>query len=89
MLKPAGNFDVVYLAEPDVSVTVARTVVPFRYAILPTGVPANEETVAVKVTDLPCTDGFKEDTSVVVLVALVTTCDSIFDVLPVKFESPL
>ena len=89
LLAPGGNFDVVYLAEPDVSVSVARTVVPFKYLILPVGVPANDETTAVKVTGFPDIEGFMDETSVVVVVALVTTCDNVLDVLPVKFESPL
>lgn len=89
LLAPGGNFDVVYLAEPDVSFTVPRTFVPFRNAILPVGVPANDETTAVKVTGLPCTEGFTDETSVVVVMALVTTCDTVLDVLPVKLLSPL
>ena len=70
MLVPSGNLDVVYLAEPDVSFFVTRTVVPFRNSILPVGVPDNDETAAVNVTDLPCTEGFAAETSVVVVKAL-------------------
>jgi hypothetical protein len=55
LLAPGGNFEVVYLTEPDVSLSVARTVAPFRYLFLPVGVPANDETVAVKVTGFPDT----------------------------------
>ena len=63
----------VYLAEPDVSLSVARTVLPLRYSTLPVGVPAGDETVAVKVTGFPDTEGFMDETRVVVVVALVTT----------------
>jgi hypothetical protein len=89
LLEPAGSLEVVYLAEPDVSVTVARTAVPFRNWTLPVGVPANDETAAVKVTDLPCTEGLIDESSVVVVVALDTTCDTVLDVLPVKLPPPL
>jgi hypothetical protein len=89
LVAPGGSFDVVTFAEPDESVTVARRVVPFRYSTRPVGVPANDETVAVKVTDLPCNEGFKDDKSTVVVVALVTSCDNGVDVLAVKLESPL
>jgi hypothetical protein len=88
-LDPGGIFDVVYLAEPDVSFRVARIVEPFQYSILPVGVPAADETTAVNVTDLPCAEGFADGTSVVAVVALVTTCVTILDVLPVKLPSPL
>ena len=89
MFAPGCNLDVVYLAEPDVSLSVARTVVPFRYSILPAGVPANDETTAVKVTDLPCTEGLTDEATEVVVVALVTTCNNGLEVLPVKLESQL
>ena len=89
MLEPGGKVKVVYLAEPDVSAFVARTVLPFRNWTLPVGVPANDETVEVNVTDLPCTDGLIDESRVVVVVALVTTCVTVLDVLPVKLLSPL
>ena len=88
MLVPGGNVEVVYLAEPDVSVTVAKTFVPFRNWTLPVGVPAKEKTTTVKVTGLPCTEGLMDESRVVVVVALPTTCDSVLEVLPVKLESP-
>src|ERR1017187_6667367 len=67
LLAPSGNFDVVYVAEPAVSVSVARTVVPFRYLILPVGVPTNDETSAVKATGFPDTEGFMDETRAVVV----------------------
>ena len=59
-----------YLAEPDVSFSVARTVVPLRYSILPVGVPANDETSAVKVTGFPDAEGLIDENSVVIVAAL-------------------
>src|ERR1019366_915212 len=71
LLAPGVNCDVVYVAEPAVSVSVARTVVPFRYLILPVGVPANDETCAVKATSFPDTEGFMDETRAVVVVVVV------------------
>jgi len=68
LLEPAGNFDVVYLAEPEFRVTVAKTVVPFKNSTLPVGVPHDDETLAVKLTGLPDTEGLRDESSVVVVV---------------------
>lgn len=85
---PAGNFAVVYFVEPELIVTFARTVAPFRNCTVPVGVPAADVMVAVKVTTFPNTEGLTDETSVVVLVELVTTCDNTVEVLPVRLESP-
>jgi predicted small secreted protein len=45
-------------------------------------------TLAVKVTDCPTFDGFSDEVKAVVVVALLTTWLTAFDVLPGKFESP-
>jgi hypothetical protein len=45
-------------------------------------------TLAVKVTAYPTCDGFCDETNVVVVLALLTTCFTAFEVLPTKFESP-
>jgi hypothetical protein len=45
-------------------------------------------TLAVKVTDCPTFDGFSEEAKTVVVVALLTTCFTTFDVLPGRLESP-
>jgi hypothetical protein len=45
-------------------------------------------TLAVKVTDCPTFDGFREEGKVVVVVALFTTWLTVFDLLLTKFESP-
>jgi hypothetical protein len=58
---------------------------------VPLGVPEPGDTaatVAVKVTDWPCTLGFALELRVVVVLALLTTWDSALDVEVVKFVSP-
>ena len=45
-------------------------------------------TLAVKVTDSPTFDGFRDEANVVVVVALLTTCFNAFDVPAANFESP-
>ena len=56
----------VNLAVPPLSVVVPRSVVPFRKLTFPVGVPPDDdETVAVKVTALPDTDGFTEEVNCV------------------------
>jgi hypothetical protein len=71
--EPYDNLDAVSSAEPEVSFSVANTVLPSKYLILPVGVPANDETVAVNVTDLSCVEGLTDETTEVVVAALVTT----------------
>jgi hypothetical protein len=44
--------------------------------------------MAVKFTDWPNVDGFGDEVSAVVAVTLFTVCDTVPEVLPVKFESP-
>jgi hypothetical protein len=45
-------------------------------------------TLAVKVTDCPSFDGFSDEVKEVVVVALLTTWLTAFDVLLAKLESP-
>jgi hypothetical protein len=53
---------VVTFATPPVSVAVPRSEVPFmKNLTLPVGVPADEETVAVKITGCPTVAGFFEE----------------------------
>ena len=76
---------------PD-SVPVPRIVALSLNVTVPVGVPAPGETkftVAVKVTDCPETDGFAEEATVVVLLALLTVCMEFVEVLALKFASPL
>ena len=65
-------------------------VAPFLNVTVPVGVLLYcGTTVAVKVTDSPTVGGFTDETSMVVALALVTTCVNGVDVLPVKLDSPL
>ena len=59
---------------------------------VPVGVPApgaTALTVAVKVTVWPDTEGFNEELTVVVVLALLTVCVKSGEVLPLKLPSPL
>ncbi len=63
-------------------------VMPSAKVTVPVGVPAPgalAEIVAVKVTELPKTDGFALLETAVVVTSLLTTCASVEDVLPAKF----
>jgi hypothetical protein len=67
------------------------TAVPSRKLTVPVGVPepgATTATVAVKVTDWPKTDGLTDDVRPVVVLALLTTCDTTALVLPLKLVLP-
>ena len=79
-------------ARPLTSVPLPIVVAPSLNFTVPLGVPAPGATgltVAVKVTAWPNTEGFVDETSVVVVSPLLTTWLSAFDVLPLKFASPL
>src|SRR5262249_61580713 len=72
-------------------VAVRRPVVPSREVTVPVGVPApgaTAATVAVKVTDCPNTVGFVADTTVALLLALLTVCGSVVEMLLEKLVSP-
>jgi hypothetical protein len=74
-----------------VSVTVPIVALPSRKEILPVGVPdpgATGLTVAVNVTVCPNTDGFKEETTDVVVDACETWLNLPGDVLLAKLLSP-
>jgi hypothetical protein len=51
--------------------------------------PTEEETVAVKMTDWPNTEGFRFETNVVAVAAAFTVWLQAAELLPVKFASPL
>ena len=57
---------------------------------VPVGMPAPGAalTVAVNVTDWPNIEGFKEDVTLVVVLAGFTTCETADEVLVAKFVSP-
>lgn len=86
---PTVRVEVVNFALPALSVRAPSTVAPFLKVTLPVGIPVVDEcTVVVNVTAAPKTDGFFEDTSVVVVAAFVTACVIAGDVLAVKFVLP-
>ena len=79
------------MALPPVSVLLPRVVEPSLKVTVPVGVPlpgAPAETVAVKVTDWPKTEGFADDATEVVVASLVTVSVRTDDALPVKLLSP-
>ena len=72
--------------------TVPRLVAPSKNVTVPLGVPAPggiTETIAVKVTDWPSTDGFTEELTVVLVDALFTVWVIGLLVLGTKLPSPL
>ena len=66
---PIGKVEVETLAVPPLSVEVPRAVLPLVNVTVPV-TPLG--TLAVRVTDCPVVDGFKEDVKVTVGVALPT-----------------
>jgi hypothetical protein len=70
---------VLYVAFPLLIVPVPSVVLPFLNVTVPVAVEI--ESVAVKVTELPYVDGFDEEVSVTVGVALFTVCVNADDVL--------
>lgn len=82
--EPTASADVLNLAEPALSAPLPNVVAPSLNVTVPVTVPvpgATVLTVAVNVTDCPNTEGLAEDTTVVVVLAAFTTCDSETDVL--------
>ena len=81
---------VVKVAVPPDNVPVPSVVVPSLKVTVPVGLPlpgATALTVAVKVTDWPNAEGFAEEASVVVVLALLTVCETV-PLLGSKVESP-
>jgi hypothetical protein len=72
---------------PALRAPVAIVVAPSKKLTVPEGVAPGPVTVAVKVTIAPKVEGFGVAVSAVVLVALLTTCDTA-DVEALKLESP-
>ena len=91
MWLPTDKVEVVTLAEPLLSVPVPSAVAPSLKVTVPPGVPAPglfADTVAVKVTDWPKSDGLADETTAVVVASLFTVCVNEAETLPVKFASP-
>ena len=88
---PTVNDEVVKPAVPPLNVAVPKVVAESRNVTVPPGVPAPgalAETVAVKVTDWPNTDGFELLVTVDVLASRFTVWVMAADVLPPKLTSP-
>ena len=76
---------------PALRVALPIEVAPSRNETVPEGVPAELLlTVAVKVTDWPVVEGFAEEATTVVVVAVgwLTACDTAAEVLLMKLMSP-
>jgi hypothetical protein len=89
VLDPSGSVDVVNVATPPLSVAGPRVVAPFLNVTVPVGTPAEEVTVAVKVTVCPEDDGFGDEVRDSAVGALLTTCFSTGEVLALYVASPL
>jgi hypothetical protein len=76
---PTTSVEVLKVALPLLIVPVPSIVLPSLNVTVP--VAAEGETVAVNVTEDPNTDGFEDEVTVVVLLALFTVCVSTADVL--------
>src|SRR5579863_6606273 len=89
LCEPAVRADADRLAVLAVSGTLPRTVIPDLNVTVPVGLPlVVTVTVAVNVTVCPTVEGFRLETTTVLLGYLLTTCFSAVDVLPVLFTSP-
>ena len=77
---PAVNVEVLSVAFPLLRVPVPRVVVPSLNVTVPPHVDG--ATVPVNFTEEPYVDGFAEDDTVVVELALLTVCVTADDVLP-------
>ena len=80
------------VAWPELRVFVPIGVAPSLNVTVPVGVPvpgAVAITVAVKVTDWPKTEGLTEEITTAVVLALLTVCVKLAEVLVLKLTSPL
>lgn len=83
---PIASADVLYLATPPLIAPVPNVVLPSLNVTVP--VAAMGVNVAVKVTDEPCADGFADEASATLELALFTVCVSVDEVLAVSLVSP-
>jgi hypothetical protein len=70
---PTLKVVVANIATPPVRVVVPRFAVPFLKVTLPAGVPHDDETVAVNITDSPNVDGLRDEVRTTALVPGFTT----------------
>ncbi len=89
---PAARLDVENVAVPPLSVPEPIVVPPSLKVTEPVGVPLpgglTAVTVAVKVTELPETEGLTDESSAVLVESWSISCVTVFDVEVRKFESP-
>jgi hypothetical protein len=83
---PAVSVDELNVALPLLSVPVPNVVLPSLNVTVP--VAAEGVTVAVNVTEEPYVDGFAEDVSETVVLALLTVWVSVEEMLLLSFVSP-
>ena len=83
---PTASVEMLNVAFPALIVPVPSVVFPSANVTVPVAVVG--VTVAVNVTDEPYADGFADETSVTVVLALFTIWVSTEDVLPLYLELP-
>jgi len=91
LCEPTVNADVVNVAVRVglLTVVVAMIVLPSLNFTVPSGLPPYwPATVAVNLTDSPLVDGFTDDETTIVILALVTVWVKIADLLVTSFPLP-
>ncbi len=83
---PTASVEMLKVAFPALIVPVPSVVLPFVNVTVPVAVVG--ATVAVNVTEAPYADGFADEASVTVVLALFTTWISSKDVPPLYFALP-
>ena len=89
---PLDRFEIVKVARPALSEPLPSVLLPSLKVSVPVGVAvpgALAATVAVKVTELLCAEGLREEVTVVVVVSLFTVWVRTGEVLMLKFVPPL
>ncbi len=87
---PERSEDLVRAAWPfELRGTEPNTVSPSANTTVPPGVPAEDVTVAVKVTFCPEFDGFAEETTLMAVAAGVTTSVTILETPELRVALPL
>jgi len=85
--EPADRLDVLNVAVPELRLPVPITVCPALNVTVPVAVDG--AILAVKVTDWPTNEGFKDELTVVVVAVLaVTVCVTADDALRFELASP-
>ena len=88
LCEPCASADVVKLALPPLNVALPIMVGPSLKFTFPVGVPNEELTVVVNVTDCPTLDGLTDEVSTEVVFNRFTVWLNTGDVLVEKFAVP-